>query len=130
MCTLYDEALRKGLITSEDRAVSSRQKLDEYAKTRGYDLSELERAQDLDTKLIQTETLMMKGRFSPQVTWVQDVGEDEIVKAISQMTEKNSEYIQETGSRYVPGPPKSAEFGKLGYPKTTGIYFVDPTGKG
>jgi len=53
--------------------------------------------------------------------WVQDANTKDIPSIIMDMTVRNSEYIHNTGSKYVTGSSKS------GNPTDVGIYFRDPT---
>lgn len=55
--------------------------------------------------------------------WVQDTKITDVSSIIMDMTARNSEYIHNTGSKYVTGPSKS------GNPDDVGIYFRDPTSK-
>lgn len=53
--------------------------------------------------------------------WVQDVKKTEVAQTIMRSTANNARYIQNTGSRYIEGPPIS------GRSDEAGIYFADPT---
>ena len=53
--------------------------------------------------------------------WVQDAKTTDVLSIISNITVRNSEYIQKTGSKYVTGQSKN------GNPDDVGIYFRDPT---
>lgn len=55
-------------------------------------------------------------------TWVQDTSVNDVTSLIATITERNIQYIQNTGSKYVTGPSKS------GKPNEVGIYFIDNTG--
>lgn len=54
-------------------------------------------------------------------TWVQDANFTQALSIITNLTEKNAEYIRNTGSRYITGPSKSEDINDVG------IYFIDPT---
>ena len=54
---------------------------------------------------------------------VQDVKTTDVSSIIIDMTARNSEYIHNTGSKYVTGPSQS------GNPDDVGIYFRDPTNR-
>jgi len=53
--------------------------------------------------------------------WVQDAKTKDVLSIIMGMTVRDSEYIHNTGSKYVTGSSKS------GNPDDIGIYFRDPT---
>lgn len=53
--------------------------------------------------------------------WVQDAKITDVSSIIANMTLRNFEYIQKTGSKYITGQSKS------GNPDDVGIYFIDPT---
>lgn len=55
--------------------------------------------------------------------WVQDTKTKDVSSIIMDITVRNSEYIHNTGSKYVTGPSKS------GNPDDVGIYFRVPTSK-
>lgn len=55
--------------------------------------------------------------------WVQDTKITDVSSIIVDITVRNSEYIHNTGSKYVTGQSKS------GNPDDVGIYFRDPTSK-
>lgn len=55
--------------------------------------------------------------------WVRDAKTTDVSSIIMDMAVRNSEYISNTGSKYVTGPSKS------GNSDDVGIYFRDPTNK-
>ena len=56
-----------------------------------------------------------------KASWVQDVHQDSASSVVMALTERNSQYIQRTGSRYIVGESKGKLHGEVG------IYFEDPT---
>lgn len=55
--------------------------------------------------------------------WIQDAKISDSSSIIMDMTVRNSEYIHNTGSKYLTGPSQS------GNPDDVGIYFRGPTNR-
>jgi len=65
LATLYDECLRKGIITGKDNRDTSEEKLREYAKSQGFDYDKLVKIQELEGKMINYQSLIELGIGDP-----------------------------------------------------------------